>query len=133
MQAKDGWVAKFMPRYDGPFKVLKAYPDSSTYTLHLPKYSKIHWTFHSSLLRPHIENDPELFPGRTLERPGPIVTTEGEMEYFIDKIIDQRTRGRGKQYLVRWLGYSPESDLWLPRRKLADTEAYTKWLKTHDV
>ena len=133
MQAKDGRVAKFMPRFDGPFEVLKAYPESSTYTLHLPEYSRIHRTFHSSLLRPYIENDPELFPGRTLERPGPIVTAEGEIEYFIDNIIDQRTRGRGKQYLVRWLGYGPESDLWLPRRELADTAAYAEWLKTHEA
>ena len=133
MQAKDGRMAKFMPRFDGPFRVLKAYPDSSTYTLRLLEYSKIHWTFHSSLLCLHIENDPELFPGRTLQRPGPIMTAEGETKYFIDKIIDQCTQGHGKQYLVRWLGYGPESNLWLPQRELADTEAYTKWLKTHNA
>lgn len=133
MQAKDGHVAKFMPRFDGPFKVLKAYPHSSTYTLHLPEYSKIHRTFHSSLLHTCVENDPELFPSRTLEKPGPIITANGEIEYFIDKIINQCTRGRGKQYLVCWLGYGPESDLWLPRHELVDTEAYTEWLQTHDT
>jgi hypothetical protein len=36
------------------------------------------------------------------------------LNHPIDKIIDQRTRGRGKQFLVRWLGYGPEADLWLP-------------------
>jgi hypothetical protein len=133
MQAKNGCVAKFMPRFDRPFEVMKAYPDSSTYTLHLPGYSRIHRTFHSSLLRTYVENDPELFPSRAMERPGPIITADGEIEYFIDKIIDQRTRGRGRQYLVHWLGYGPEADLWLPRRELADTEAYTEWLKTHNA
>jgi len=88
MQAKDGYVAKFMPRFDSPFEVLKAYPDSLTYTLHLLEYSKIHQTFHSSPLCLHIENDPELFPRRTLQRPGPVVTAEGETKYFIDKIVD---------------------------------------------
>lgn len=129
MQKKDGRVAKFMPRFDGPFEVTTAFPESSTYTLHLPDSSKIHRTFHSSLLRPCIENDNELFPSRTLERPGPIVTEDGEAEYYIDQIIDERTRGRGKQFLVCWLGYGAESDLWLPRHELADTDAYAKWIE----
>jgi len=50
MQVKDGCTAKFMPRFDGPLEVIKAFPESSTYTLHLPKATKIHRTFHSSLL-----------------------------------------------------------------------------------
>jgi hypothetical protein len=114
MQKKDGRVAKFMPRFDGPFEVTTAFPEASTYTLHLPDSSRTHRTFHSSLLRPHIENNDELFPSRALERPGPIVTEDGEVEYYIDEIIDERTCGRGKQYLVQWMGYGPESDLWLP-------------------
>ena len=58
---------------------------------------------------------------------------DSEIEYFIDRIIDQWTQGHGKQYLVCWLGYGPESDLWLPQHKLVDMEAYTKWLKTHSA
>jgi hypothetical protein len=135
MQAKDGRVAKFMPRFDGPFEIVKAFPDSSTYTLRMPEHTKIHRTFHSSLLRAFIDNDSTLFPSRTPEMPGPIVTADGEIEYFVERIIDQRTRGRGKQFLVRWLGYGPEADLWLPRREIADTEAYAEWQKkgTHDT
>jgi hypothetical protein len=85
--------------------------------------------FHSSLLRPCIENDNELFPSRALERPGPIVTEDGEAEYYINQIIDERTHSHGKQFLVQWLGYGAESDLWLPRRELADTDAYAKWVE----
>jgi hypothetical protein len=95
MQAKDGWVAKFMPRFNGSFGVTHMYPDSSTYTLLLPEATNIYRTFHSSLLRPFIENDPNLFPSRTLECPGPVVTAKGETEYFIDWIVDEWTRGRG--------------------------------------
>jgi hypothetical protein len=50
MQAKDGRVVKFMPRFDRPFEVTHAYPESSIYTLLLPEATKIHRTFHSSLL-----------------------------------------------------------------------------------
>ncbi|RDB19549.1 hypothetical protein Hypma_013368 [Hypsizygus marmoreus] len=50
IQAKDGRVAKFMPRFDGPYTVLKAFPESSLYTLALPENSHIHPSFHSSQL-----------------------------------------------------------------------------------
>jgi hypothetical protein len=100
MQAQDGHVAKFMPRWDGPYEVLEAFPGSSDYKLRLPESSLRCPIFHSSQLRPHIENDDKLFPGRSRDPPRPIVTTNGQEEYFIKKIIDERSRGRGKQYLV---------------------------------
>ncbi|RDB15414.1 Transposon Ty3-G Gag-Pol polyprotein [Hypsizygus marmoreus] len=129
MQAKDGRVAKFMPRFDGPFSITKAFPNSSLYTLALPENSKIHPTFHSSQLRPFVENDDTMFPHRILPRPGPIVTNSGSTEYFIERILDERKRGRGKQFLVRWLGYGAESDLWLAGSELANTEALDNWEK----
>jgi len=130
MQAKDSQVVKFMPRFNRPFEVTHTYTDSSTYTLLLPEATKIHHMFHSSLLRPFMENDPDLFPSCTLECPRPIVTAEGETEYFIDWIVDKWTHGHGRQFLIRWLGYGPEADLWLPWHKITDTEAYMDWLKT---
>ena len=60
------------------------------------------------------------------------MTEDGEVEYYIDKIIDQCTHGQGKQYLIQWLGYRPESDLWLPRCKLADADVYAEWIKSHE-
>ncbi|KAF8230108.1 hypothetical protein L208DRAFT_1035467, partial [Tricholoma matsutake] len=44
--------------------------------------------------------------------PGPIITLEGSTGYFIDKLLDW------KQYLVQWLGYGLEHNMWLPRSKL---------------
>ena len=91
MQKKDGCVAKFMPRFDGPFKVTTAFLETSTYTLCLPDSSKIHKTFHSSPLQPCHENNNELFPSQALERPGPIITEDRETEYYINNIIDEQT------------------------------------------
>ena len=133
MQVKDGCAAKFMPRFDGPFKVTKAFPESSTYTLHLPEVTKIYQTFHSSLLHSYIENDNILFPSHKFDQLGPVVTMEGETEYFIDKIIDECTCRCGKQFLVQWLGYGAEADLWLPCHKLTDIDAYADWIKTHKL
>ena len=111
MQKKDGRVAKFMPRFDGPYEIQQAFPESSVYKLNLPPASQQNPMFHASLLRRYVPNDKALFPGRELERPGPIITPNGASIYLIDRLMDERTRGRGKQYLVRWIGYGPESDL----------------------
>ncbi|KAF8240283.1 hypothetical protein L208DRAFT_1083189, partial [Tricholoma matsutake] len=85
MQKKDGHMAKFMPRFNSPFKVTMAFPEAST----LLNSSKIHQTFHFSLLQPCLENDDKLFPSQALERPGPIMTANGETKYYIDEIIDE--------------------------------------------
>jgi Chromo (CHRromatin Organisation MOdifier) domain len=46
---------------------------------------------------------------------------------MIDKIVDARCRGRGKQYLVRWVGYDRDHDEWLSGKMLEDTEALDIW------
>jgi hypothetical protein len=127
-QAKKGRVAKFMPRFDGPYEITSCHPETSNYTLRIPNHrgDKAN-TFHVSHLKQHRGNDDGQFPGRALPRPGPIVTENGSSEYYVEKILDERKRGRGMQYLVRWLGYGEESDLWLPRSELMDSEALDVW------
>lgn len=127
MQKGDKRVAKFMPRFDGPYTVLEAHPETSTYTLDLPNSPNIFPTFHSSQLRPFHANDAELFPSRENPRPGPVVTEDGQVETFIEKIVDEKKIGRGKRYLVRWLGFGADEDEWLPRRDLEDCEALDAW------
>jgi hypothetical protein len=129
IQKGDNRVAKFMPRYDGPYVVLEAHPQFSTYTLDLPNSPNIFPTFHVSQLRPYHANDATLFPSREHPRPGPVVTEDGQLENFIDRIIDERRVGRGKKYLVRWVGYGEEDDEWLSRRDLEDCEALDVWEK----
>jgi len=36
IQSKSGCMAKFMPRYNGPFVTTTVHPETSNYTLHLP-------------------------------------------------------------------------------------------------
>ena len=83
---------------------------------------------HASELKHHIPNDPILFPSCELPQPGPVVTSNGLEEYHIDSIIDSCRRGTGWQFLVRWTGYGPEEDRWLPGRELDDCEALDSWL-----
>lgn len=126
-----GRAAKFMPRFDGPFFITKAYPKSSSYTLDLPLTSSIHPTFHVSLLQPFIPNDDLKFPNRMRPNPEPVLV-DGEFEHEIEKIIDERKRGHSKQYLVHWKNFSSTDDEWIPHAKLADNKALDDWERSSE-
>lgn len=117
-----------MPHFDGPYIVLDAHPETSSYTLELPNSPNTFPTFHSSVLKAWNANNPTLFPHRNHPRPQPVVTPDGVEEFFVDKIVDERRKNRGLQYLVRWVGEGEEEDWWLPRKELEDCEALDNWL-----
>ena len=119
-------TAKFMPRFDRPYHIVATDKKHSTITLDLPDNPQMFPVFHTSEIKPFKDNDNELFPNRALHPPDPI-TINGREEFFIDKIVDQRRRGRGLQYRVRWQGEGPEGDKWFPARELEDCEALDKW------
>lgn len=119
--------AKFFPRNDGPYQIVDAHPEKSEYTLLLPGSSKAYPGFHASLLTRHVPNDAELFPSRELPRPGPVVTVDGQDEWAIEKIVDEKVWGRGKQYRVRWAGYDASADLWVRGADMKETEALDVW------
>lgn len=125
-------TAKFVVTHDGPYTIIDKNRTHSTYTLDLPPHSNIHPVFHVSELRPCVENDDELFPSRAQATPPSIIFEDGAEEFFIQKILDSRRRGRGRQFLVRWVGFGPEHDEWLPGRELLGTDALQNWLLDHD-
>jgi hypothetical protein len=116
-----------MPRSDGPYKIIEKHAEFSTYTLDLPNQPNIFPVFHASEIEPFIENDDDKFPSRKNNEPPPVVV-DGEQEYFVDEILDERRRGRGHQDLVRFTGYGPESDLWLPGREVTNCATLDRWL-----
>lgn len=120
-------VAKFMPRFGGPWKIISVNVEKSTVTLDLPNSANYDPVFHTSELIPFRENNDDLFPGRALHKPKPL-EINGSEEHFVERIIRSRRRGKGRQYLVRWQGEGPEGDVWLPRRELEDCEALDNWL-----
>ena len=111
-------TAKLMPRSDGPFKVIRAFPDTSTYTLQLPGNSQTYPGFHASQLKRYVENDDTLYPQRTLERPGPVQGQAEEAEWELEAILSRRRRGSGWQYRVQFRGWGAEDAQWRSRSEL---------------
>ena len=93
---------KLSPWRYRPFKVLQRISPVA-YRIELPQTMKIHNVFHVDLLIPHRQTEAY---GETYRQPPPELI-DGEEEYEIEEIIDQRTdkRRQKKQYLVSWVGY----------------------------
>jgi hypothetical protein len=66
-----------------------------------------------------------MYPGVNA-RPAPIIR-DGHEEWLINNIVGKRCRGGQTQYRVRWLGYGPEEDCWLPAHELSECEALDRW------
>ena len=128
LQRGQNHVTMFMPWFDGPFTVTDDFPSCSVYTIAMPNAPETYPSFHMSLLKPFIPNDPNLFPSWSWVHPDTVVTEKGE-EWFIKCIIDEWKWGRGYQYLVWWVGEGPEMEVWLLRTELEDCEVLDVWLK----
>ncbi|QRV99682.1 Retrotransposable element Tf2 protein [Ceratobasidium sp. AG-Ba] len=92
----------------GPFTVAERI-SSHAYRLELPDSMKIHDVFPATLLSPVVK-DTDF--NRTFVPPPPVITTEGEEHYEVDKFLDWRIKDKKWQYRVRWKGYGPLDDTW---------------------
>lgn len=118
-----------MPRFDGPWQITEAHPETSTYKLNLPHTTNIFPTFHASQIKPFILNDDEIFPScKNAEIPEPILV-DGVLENYVDRILNFKKRNRKPSHLACWVGFGPEHDEWLPASMLEDNEALDRWIE----
>ncbi len=111
--SKSQVTKKLLPRYIGPFKVLKKV-GSQAYELELPPTMRMHDVFHVSLLKPYHEEG-------ACQPPPITILLDGEEEFEVDVLLNHRSapgRNSKKSYLVRWTGYGPEHDTWEPECNL---------------
>ena len=56
------------------------------------------------------------------------VLIDSEEQYEVEKIMAECSHGNYKQYLVYWLGYLAEHDLWLLESELTqETDVLAAW------
>jgi hypothetical protein len=53
---------------------------------------------------------------------------DGEAYYIVEEILEERAKGRGKQYLVKWEGYPHPT--WEPASHLKGNDALRTWRET---
>lgn len=118
---------KFFPRWDGPFTVIKVNHSTSTYTLDMPRHSKVFPTFHVSQIKRYFKNDDKMFPTRAELRPPGVTFDDGTVEHVLGEILDDHKIGHTMWYLVRWKGYGEADDEWLPEADLTGTLVLKRW------
>jgi hypothetical protein len=112
----------------GPFEVVEKV-GGLAYKLLLPLEWKIHPIVSVSQLEPAIDDkfDRE-------QPPPPVVTVDGAEENEIQSIVRTAFRGRGrkKHYLVRWKGYRPEYDEWIPADEMEHSKDLVEEFETNE-
>ena len=95
---------KLMPKFIGPYKILKVMNKSSNVTLELPqefKDRKINPTFHTNLVRPYIKNDDILFPKRDTKVFYDFGNDE-DQEWLVEEILAHTWTNNNLELQVKW-------------------------------
>ena len=117
---------KLAPRFVGPFPIIKLIGPAAV-RLRLPRSLRVHPTFHVSRVKPAKESP--MVPAATPPPPPEVI--EGGPVYKVKQLLAVRNRGRGKQYLVDWVGYGPEERQWVPSRHIVDSTLITDFHRDH--
>jgi Chromo (CHRromatin Organisation MOdifier) domain len=102
----------------GPYKVIKRVSPVA-YMLELPPGTNAHPVFHSSLLKAYkIDSTDE----RVSQVPE-LISVDGQVEYIVDAVLDERVHHGKKEYLVHWAGYHTNDSTWEPMANVLGSEA----------
>ena len=101
---------KMSHKFAGPFRVEDKI-GAQAYRLTLPNTYRIHNTFHVSLLEPYHHRAGDAEAEQMMQAPDLI---DDEEQWEIEEILDRTGGKKGVWYKVKWLGWGPEYNQWLP-------------------
>ncbi|KAJ9524308.1 hypothetical protein QJQ45_008491 [Haematococcus lacustris] len=116
LRLKPGKAKKLLPRFIGPFKVLKLVGPVAVRLDLPPAMARLHPVFHVALLRPYTSEHPHL--------PPPVDWLDEAPLYEVEKLLAHRgvRAGRARGYLVKWQGYDDSYNTWEPRNNLVNCQ-----------
>jgi len=107
---------KLTERFVGPYRV-KEIISLNAVKLELPSTVKIHPVVNVSRVRRYVGQ----VKGQRKEQLAPVIIEEEE-EWEVERILNKK-KVRGKEkYLVRWKGFTAESDIWEGRENLENAK-----------
>jgi hypothetical protein len=127
-----GRARKLCPKFVGPWKVIRAWPETSTYELELPtalRQRRSHPKFHVSLLWPYNTSNDALFPNRVQSEPYDFGAMD-DQEWFVEEILGHRWDDRELMLEVRW---SMGDTTWEPLRICKDLAALDRYIELQGV
>ena len=120
-----GLAHKLIPKYIGPYKILKDFKNQS-FQIELPFHLKqrgVHDVFHAALLWIHLPNDDCLFPGRQFNQLN--AGDDTEAEWAVDKILSHSGSSQDSIFEVLWKA----GDItWLPYLQIEHLNALKEYL-----
>jgi len=125
-QRGDKQPSKLSPKLRGPYKILERTGTN--------RYSAQH-LFTNAVIDVHLEHlQPFNGTFRKAREAARLDSLTGEFE--VEQIVDYRLKRnrrtlRDIQFRVRWLGWGPEHDSWLPYRDVADLKPLDDFLSNH--
>ena len=128
-----GRARKLVPKYIGPYKIVKAHNEASTVTLELPPAlieRQINPTFHMGLIRKFVANNDKLFHSRDAKSFYDF-GKDNEQEWLVEEITSHRwTSPKELKLEVRWtLG----DTTWEPLATCKNLEALDIYLELCSV
>ena len=119
---------KLMPKFIGPYKILKVMNKSSNIMLELPqefKDRKINPTYHTSLVQAYIKNNDILFPKRDTKVYYDFENNE-DQEWLVKEILAHKWTNNDLEFQVKW---APGDITWEPLSSYKDLEALDAYLE----